>query len=106
MKDLALVVALALLLLAAAGAYVLLGALARRMRPPAGPHPAWQITERSADGVTRVQLQLVGPGPDGTPMVQDVREVGSVRDLDPDYDDVLLTLRAKAQQRLAVVDRG
>ena len=73
-------------------------------RPQLTAPPKWRIVERSTDGVTHVQLRLVGVGPDGTPAVHDVREVGQVEDADPDYDDKLLTLRAKAQQRLAVVD--
>lgn len=60
----------------------------------------WRTFEHSTNGVTYVTVELITP--DGETL--DTREVGQVRNDDPDYDDTLLTLRAKAGHRLAIVE--
>ena len=102
MKDLALVAALVLLLAASWAAFLLFSRLVRRAGQ-GDPATLWRIDERSDRGRTYVRLQRVVRRNDGLTSVDDVREVGSVADDDPDYDDKLLTLRALAQQRMAVV---
>jgi len=105
MEDVAFVAAVALLALVSWVGFMVFSRLLRRDRLDR-PRVTWRIDERSIGGRTHVRLERVVAGPGGDAAVDDVREVGSVDDDDPEYDDRLLTLRAQAEQRLAVVDRS
>lgn len=98
MRDLAFVALLVFLSLVAMGLWFgVKWSLHSRTR--AVQHAKWKVFEYSRSGVTHVTLELVTANGD----TLDTREVGQVRDDTDDYDDKLLTLRAKAQQRQAVV---
>lgn len=103
MEDIAFVALLVFLVLAAL-AFNLIIRSGRRRELRAEQHPVWRIEELSSDGVTHVYLRKIVRFPSGRDEVVDSREVGSVNDNDNEYDDKLLTLRATAQQRRAVVD--
>lgn len=96
MRDLAFVALLAVLVL---GAFLLWGVtrwvVHSQRKSVEGAQ--WKVFEYSRNGVTHVTLELVTPDAE----VLDKREVGQVRDDIDEYDDTLLTLRAKAQQRQA-----
>jgi hypothetical protein len=97
--------AVVLLLLLAAAVNLTL-TYARKRSTRALGNAKWDVFEFSSGGSTHVVVRLVAVGVPGAPrgqVVLETREVGQVRDDDPDYDDALLTLRAKAQQRLAIV---
>jgi hypothetical protein len=97
-RDLAFVVLIAFLSLAAVGLWFgTRWAIGNRSR--AINEAQWKVFEYSRNGVTHVTLELVTAGGD----TLDTREVGQVRDNSDDYDDTLLTLRAKAEQRQAVL---
>lgn len=98
MRDLAYLALLVFISLAAVAMYALATWNVRSHRK-ALRTATWSVHEWSERGLTYVTVrQITNHGE-----VLDERQVGSIRDDDGNYDDQLLTLRAMAQQRLAVV---
>jgi hypothetical protein len=97
-RDLAFVALLAILVIAALSLYGLTRWLHHGIRQDVAG-AKWKVFEISHSGITKVTLELTTSSGE----VLDQREIGTIHDDDPNYDDRLLTLRAIAQQRLAVV---
>lgn len=95
-------IGLMLVLVPTAGFLTLGWSMTRRRRRILADAKAatWQVGHYSSRGVTRVVVRLK------TPVRQHVleqRQVGTVADIDPDYDRALLSLISAAEERAALL---
>ena len=97
-------VVLFFVVLAVAGAVVLVPArVARRRNTPLGP-ASWHAAHHAVGEVTTVSVELHQLMSDGSTTVAETRSVGQVANADDDYDDVLGALVLKAKQRAYLLD--
>jgi hypothetical protein len=98
MRDLAFLALIIFLVLAVFAVNAVL-TMEKRRQKRSIKHARWSVMDFSVAGVTHVEVAKVA----ATGTVLETREVGQVSDSDPDYEDKLLTLRARAEERKAVL---